>query len=82
MDNQRYPDKFGARTALQRSFANPPATPSLSEEELTRVRDLSHLHVQLLPEFEPFLKELYRCGLIDGRRALICVQKLDVPATD
>ncbi len=35
------------------------------------------MHTELLPEFEPFLKELYRLGLIDGRRALLNVQRVD-----
>lgn len=72
MNSQRYPDKFGARRAsITANSAT--ALPSLSEKELAQVRELSSLHAELLPEFEPFLKELFRHGLIDGRRALVSV---------
>ncbi len=82
MSNQRYPDKFGVRKAQQTSFVSHSAPRSLSESDLARLRELSNRHLQLLPEFEPFLKELYRCGLIDGRRALLAVQKINADPVD
>ncbi len=82
MDNHRYPDKFGARKAAHNSLVNHFAPPSLSEQELARLREISDLHFKLLPEFEPFLKALYRVGLIEGRRALVTVQKMDADPPD
>lgn len=76
MDNQRYPSKFGTRRAPPPLSVSPALEP-LTDERLGELRELSSMHAELLPEFEPFLKELYRLGLIDGRRALLNVQRVD-----
>ena len=76
MDNQRYPSKFGTRWAPPLLPVSPALEP-LTDERLGELRELSSMHTELLPEFEPFLKELYRLGLIDGRRALLNVQRVD-----
>ncbi len=76
MDNQRYPSKFGTRWAPPLLPVSPALEP-LTDERLGELRELSSMHAELLREFEPFLKELYRLGLIDGRRALVNVQRVD-----
>lgn len=80
MDSQQYPSKFGARRAspAERDSTSPPP---LSENRRELVRELSSRHAELLPEFESFLKELYRCGLIDGRRALFSVERTSTSAS-
>jgi hypothetical protein len=46
----------------------------LTDTERARTAELRRLHLELLPEFEPFVKSLHKLGMIDGWRALTYVE--------
>ncbi len=59
---------------------NPPPARELSDDEFARTANLHKRHQTLLPEFNAFVIELYKIGLIPGWRALRSVEDIHEPA--
>lgn len=55
---------------------NPQPARELSDDEFARTADLKQLHHDLLPEFNIFVIELYKLGMIPGWRALRSVEDM------
>lgn len=49
--------------------------PGLDDEEFARTAALKQRHMELLPEFNILVIELYKAGLIPGWRALRSVER-------
>lgn len=67
-----YLEAKGGRAS--RAADSPSATrsqlPVLNKEQLDHLNQMRADHRQYLPEFEPFIKELYELGMVDGWRCL------------
>lgn len=48
----------------------------LSDDEFAQTAALKELHQKLLGEFDVFVIELYKAGMIPGWRALLRVEKI------
>ncbi len=58
-------------------FAVPqPPARELSDDEFAITATLKQRHQELLPEFDPFVIELYKLGMIPGWRAVRAVEAL------